>query len=1058
LNIGRFPGAKANPLEVELKFFAPKKLKIGKLPYLLIGKVEKRGKLVIRGEKELEQFGLKEYNRSSSPPGTLRLTREILALKRKIEYGIVSPDHNLTTATSSITLKIVVPLGRPYQLTQNGVPVSEDRIGERAKDKSLGIEKIEYVALPLREGENIFRLKFGHRQFTRKVFYTTRVADLSFQLYPPEVPADGRTPPYLVIKTVDENGHLVPLEGFMQVSVDKGDIFDYTTGRFRHYPNDQFNCKVVAGKGILKLSPAVDIEERVVKVKFKGLEREFKFSFVQEKRPWLIDGLATEEWSWNWGRRKGVDREGLFSIFGKGTVGKEYTLTFRYSSTPPEESFETPNSGEEGYLFYGDSSKGKVEGKSQKRLYLKVAKGKSYLMYGDFKTGFGKGTQFEKYDRHFTGVKLDWGEKGERWLAFLTKTTRELIREESQGSGLSGPYYWHHSIVPESEQVWIEVRNRENPDIILSTRKLSRFDDYEIDYYNRFLICREPVPEVDSDGNPVYLVIQYESDEKGVQRQIYGVRREQKIGPVKVGVEKIKEGHQLGDRELVGGDLEWKKGSWRVKGEIAFSTDQYQLPAPVRGWGKGVEVSYTNRPQQLQFKGNFSRVTKNFSNPSASIVSTDSWTYQLDLQKKWEKTQLRYQQRGDRNPGLSNRERSLTVVREVSKGLKVEGGLVERLRRGDKILQTLNGKYQIKWSPFQKLQLGYSMERNLKGGSGRYWSRKRELSYQIQKGVNFKITNSETIQNEQKSSATLIGLDSKLKGDTKGYAKYQIDDVASGRQVKALLGVNKVFHLSKEMAFNGGVDQVKVIKGDQSQSSKVFKIGAEWTFKEDRKASLRYQLKIPKGQKREKLIEGGYSWKLRDGTSLILKERYFLSKTQQQDFSISFAYRPLYDDRLNLLLKSQYTRNSGKSLSKRWFFLGNLNYQSTPELEWRGQLGVRFQRVEGVGISLLQLLRGGVLKKFPPRWRAGGYLSILHSATTGSYQLYLEPEIGYTPLKGLWLVAGYRRELFRNTRFPGDNYRQEGFFFRVEFKFDEKSLKEGWDEVSSLLNSITGRD
>jgi hypothetical protein len=454
-------------------------------------------------------------------------------------------------------------------------------------------------------------------------------------------------------------------------------------------------------------------------------------------------------------------------------------------------------------------------------------------------------------------------------------------------------------------------------------------------------------------------------------------------------------------------------------------------------------MEYRDRLHQFHLSYSYSQASQNFYNPTASIVNTAYRTSQLKMAKKWGGTSLTYTDKMDRNPDLVTRNRSLTLSQQIGKRLKVEGGVVKRAKKGEgEFYEVTNGKYGAVFRATNRLTIKYKREQTLKSTDHTsYRKTGRGIQYKFAQGVVLEVQNSKVVQNGTPSSNTLVSLKSKLPGHASAYAKYQVDDGVSGERAKGLIGINKVFKIDKKTALSTGYEQGKVYKGDSSENYKVVRLGLEWTYSKNQKISFKYETRMQRYKKQKRLLEGGIIWKAREGLTIMGKERFFISSFRSQDLSLSVAYRPTYNDRFNLLLKTRYTSSTKDAISQKWLLLLNLNYQPNRRWEITGQTGVRFQRVEGVGSSFVEMVRGGAFRFFGRRWRVGGYGGIIKERIRGSYQLELNPEVAYSPLPGFWLVGGVEWDRYFDNAFSGNSYSQRRYYFTIRFVFDEKVLK-----------------
>jgi hypothetical protein len=68
-------------------------------------------------------------------------------------------------------------------------------------------------------------------------------------------------------------------------------------------------------------------------------------------------------------------------------------------------------------------------------------------------------------------------------------------------------------LVANSETVALEVRDRFRSELVVSTRTLTRFVDYDIDLLSGTISFREPILSRDADLNPQFIVIDYDLDQ-----------------------------------------------------------------------------------------------------------------------------------------------------------------------------------------------------------------------------------------------------------------------------------------------------------------------------------------------------------------------------------------------------------------------------------------------------------------------------------------------------------------------------------------------------------------
>ncbi len=157
---------------------------------------------------------------------------------------------------------------------------------------------------------------------------------------------------------------------------------------------------------------------------------------------------------------------------------------------------------------------------------------------GDLKPDYG-GLGFVLYQRDILGLHSDI--HNEAASAGITTgrvkgTTFLQTPDDSLGiraDGTAGPYHLAHApIVRGSEIVYIEVRDRFDPSILIRRTQQRRNIDYTIDYLRGVVTFTEPVQSETFEGNPVYISVQYSFDDRdaGYRRYLAATRADVKLG------------------------------------------------------------------------------------------------------------------------------------------------------------------------------------------------------------------------------------------------------------------------------------------------------------------------------------------------------------------------------------------------------------------------------------------------------------------------------------------------------------------------------------------------
>lgn len=232
-----------------------------------------------------------------------------------------------------------------------------------------------------------------------------------------------------------------------------------------------------------------------------------------------------------------VDGRGAFYL--KGLIKGEYLLTAAADTAeqPVEDLFRNFTSKDPRYLLrridadhyypvYGDDSTLVEDAPTYGKFYVRLERGDSQVMWGNFQTQW-TGTELTQFSRALYGAQLrlkssditGYGEKRFDISAFAAEPGTLQSRDEFRGTGGSLYYLRHLDITRGSENVWVEVRDKDSG-LVIERKQLVPSQDYEVNYLQGRLLLSKPLSSVSGSGswistgtlsgNPVYLVTTYE--------------------------------------------------------------------------------------------------------------------------------------------------------------------------------------------------------------------------------------------------------------------------------------------------------------------------------------------------------------------------------------------------------------------------------------------------------------------------------------------------------------------------------------------------------------------
>ncbi len=289
-----------------------------------------------------------------------------------------------------------------------------------------------------------------------------------------------------------------------------------------------------------------------------------------------------------------VDGRGAFYL--KGKIKGEWLLTASAdtSEQPLKDLLSNFGSKDPRYLLrridpdrfypvYGDDSTTIDDAPTQGKLYVRLEKGESHVMWGNFQTQW-TGSELTAYSRGLYGANLLWksdpatsfGERRSQVNAFAAEPGTIAARDEFRGTGGSLYYLRHQDITQGAERIWVEIRDKDSG-IVLERRQLQPALDYEVNWLQGRIALSAPLPST-ADGStlvqtgslagyPAWLVVTYEYAPglTAVDSLAYGLQASHWLNDyVRLGVTGYRQG-DAGARQTLEGlnaTLRYKPGTW----------------------------------------------------------------------------------------------------------------------------------------------------------------------------------------------------------------------------------------------------------------------------------------------------------------------------------------------------------------------------------------------------------------------------------------------------------------------------------------------------------------
>ncbi|PKN36891.1 MAG: hypothetical protein CVU62_12385 [Deltaproteobacteria bacterium HGW-Deltaproteobacteria-2] len=1039
----------------------------------------------------------------------LPLEKQIMKMTPDLEF--LSPIDNSISGRKNIRVLVKASTDTSLTLSVNGGIVDKNHIGKQIKYELGHVVIYEFVDIRLIAGEeNIitaeikdqFGIERGKKQI--RVEATGEPTQVVINTDRTEAEADGLSKIAVNVSLEDSRGHIVPYAAAITVDVTAGEIQEKDADP----ANDGHQIMCQAGIAHFTIIAPRETGSAKINVQINDLNKSVDVYFVPHLRPMFVVGIGeivlghgNSSGDLSYLKHRSTFGDGTYlngrgAFFLKGNIYKDVLLTAAYDSDKKrtDELFresDTRVDTEEKYPIYGDESKVGYEALSRENLYVKLEKGKSYLLYGDYRTDLTE-TKLSAYTRSFNGLKFEVNTEKFRLRSFGTHTDQGQFIDTLPGKGISGYYYLtHYQIIDGSERVVIETRDRLQPDRVLNRELKSRGSDYEIDYGLGTILFNVAIPSYDSDGNPLYIVTTYESRQDGDQYYIYGGRGAYKItDQLEVGATGIVEENSISDYNLFGGDVTLRlPGSTILKAEYArtrglFDISSSYVPQDGEGWSFDLE----SKPlKQLMLKGYYRDLSDYFSNPSASDAVRGTSKIGLEAAYEIQPTLTMKAKYLDEKDRINNSSHLLASVGATKKFTKTMVSAELAHETADNLTDTpaqipytpgglLNGvpffnsyetperatflKLAIERELLKDLSLSLSHKQDI-GGNG-YFLSQGGLNYQLNKSNKLYIREEYAKYQDGTQTRTLIGAESQVVKNTTAYTEYRLADGSAGYRNEQVIGLKNKLQVMEGVTANIAGEYLTTLSGQKNPNQPdayAAAVGLEYLPKEDFKLTgrLEHRNEID-GDKSSYLAEISSAYKLNPDYSLLLRERYFLEKNGSSDnhtsrFLVGLAYRPLDNDRFNALGKIEYKYNRQSASSPNYtinsFIVSTEGvYQFNPKIQLMGKYAGKLE-IDDSFNSYTDLVAARILYDLTDRFDVGVEYRMLTSHLTNTRLHGGSAEVGYRVIDQLWLSLGYCFDRF-DEDLTGDSYYGEGPYLKLRFKFDETTLRK---IKSSAVNS-----
>ena len=1001
--------------------------------------------------------------------------------------GFLNLSDQDTLKNNNYTIWVKGRAGAKLLLSLNGDVIDNSKVGQSSLSPTNNLQGSEYVSIDLVAGENILTLEeidpFGNVRGTETISVYTPGKAEKIKVTAPisNIPADGVSTALIRVEIVDASGILVGDRASVTLDTEFGKwkVNDLN----KNEPGTQ--VFIEGGVAEFELISTAQPKTALVKANLGVIEGEVKVEFLPDLRPLIAAGIIEgtirfnqqvnissekeadgferelKQLSYDFGSFTGDSR---LAFFIKGKVSGKTLLTAGFDSEKSkEERLFRDIRPDEFYPVYGESSVKGFDAQSSSRLYVRVDRGKTYALYGDFITqDRSQDVQLGTYSRAQTGLKANFEEGKIKAQAFGVNASSSRKVREFQGQGISRYDLPDKDIIDNSEIIEIVTYDREQPEVILEVKTLTRFRDYVIDSFSGVITFKNPVSSVDIDFNPVFIRATYEVTNNQDRYLIGGVKAETELREgIKIGANAVQDNNPENNFRLLSGNIaaELGKGT-KVVGEFAnTNTDK-------NGNGSAARVQVNHKGSKLDVFAQLGKSNEDFSNEGSGLGQG--------------RTEARARTRYKLNSSLSLKNEILFTRNDTTNDRTFGGLLSAEKTFGNNINAELGFRYS---ENYKSVLDSTSFNTNLRGkvkadlpflsGASAFGEAEQDLNEAdkrlIAVGADYRLRNLaklyarhefissaggiNTISGSQQRNNTVFGIDASYMKNGKVYSEYRVNDSFDGRSGQAAIGLRNQFQLTQGLGLNFGFERVFTLEGQAVNDGTAITSAVDYTGSTNWKATARAEARFTSTDNLY-LNSLGYGLKLNTDWTLLTKNIISLNTKDgvsglnklQERLQVGAAYRSTSTNKFDALFRYEFKHEIDKNVDEDFFRTAHVlsshgNYHPTTDLTLSGRVAAKYSLESDSQLrtsSFLELISGRVIYDIDEKWDAGINTSLLANSDFTTKDYGLGVEAGFLIATNLRLATGFNFFGYDDQDLVSNNYTQKGAYLGFSYKFDER--------------------
>ncbi len=903
--------------------------------------------------------------------------------------------------------------------------------------------QVDFIGVGLQRGTNRLRVRMVNswnleRWDSLDVHVTSVPASFAPVADTIALPADGVTIRETRVRVLDAWDVPVVNSPFVTVSTGLAEVVDLDKD-----PSSVGRQLLPASDGWLtiRIRASSEVSLDVLALQAGEATGEVALQHVPKARELMITSMG------QYGLGAAPDDFGAITV--RGRLGAETGVTLSYDSRALDAGRDAYGRtisplDEAQYPILGDASVRRSEADMRPGLSARIERGTDWIAAGELANmGFGTSLTLAQYRRALPGVAANVRTGPVTWSGFGAMTSQSLRQVQIRGAGISGPYDLGTGIVPGTERVSVETRALDNPERSLRLQTLQQLADYQIDYATGTLLLKTPVPSVDLNNNPIFLVVDFESDGGGKSQSVWGLRAETDFG-IPLGLSVVQdraEGQTFG---MLGADVRVRapNGS-ELAAEVAYTENPDSAGVAFLMSGQGNLLGGA-----VGLTGQWMHVANRFSNPSnIGLQAVDEFEVGTQLRAAGNELQVGHSRQRFAASGIERRTTDARVVSSPVMGVSLTAGFTDQAVSNGNVLGGASraGRLELAWQPTSRVRLWSEAQNSFLqdpgAGLGDFIGGGASLALLEQFSLEGRHLRMQGDPNGD-YSITRFGLQSRLERGTRAWGSYEIAGGVDHQTNAAVVGLNQQIRLGQSWTVNAMMERrVGLERAALSDPLRAAPFTQQeedyWSaglnlelLPQDGPYSASAQLERRTGAVRSSDL-ANLAADITFNRSLAILSRGTYNRVQDVSTGLptqrtasglfGLALRPAGNDAVNALLKLEWQRDENRpqqnvfgrmGLESRLIGAAEVILSPLARVELGGRYAVRSTNfVVGAQAPLTSLAHyvGSRANLGLTSWLGvGGEGRLLVEGTSGEMRWDVAPVMKLTPVNELEIAGGYR--------------------------------------------------